>query len=101
MTVDDIQKMIADNEGDVFEYKATTGQRVEGCRTLCAFLNGRGGTVVFGVTKEGKLQYRCDISDNKKNNPDYYVISGGKEYKYRDYTDYVTDNDDDIDYLND
>ena len=53
------------------------------------------------VTKEGKLQYRCDISDNKKNNPDYYVISGGKEYKYRDYTDYVTDNDDDIDYLND
>ena len=55
MTVDDIQKMIADNEGDVFEYKATTGQRVDGCRTLCAFLNGRGGTVVFGVTKEGKL----------------------------------------------
>jgi len=53
MTVDDIQKMIADNEGEVFEYKATTGQRVEGCRTLCAFLNGRGGTVVFGVTKEG------------------------------------------------
>ena len=58
MTVDDIQKMIADNEGDVFEYKATTGQRVEGCRTLCAFLNGRGGTVVFGVTKEGKLTGR-------------------------------------------
>ncbi len=28
--------MIADNEGDVFEYKATTGQRVEGCRTLPA-----------------------------------------------------------------
>ena len=66
MTVDDIQKMIADNEGDVFEYKATTGQRVEGCRTLCAFLNGRGGTVVFGVTKEGKLTGQLVSDETKK-----------------------------------
>ena len=66
MTVDDIQKMIADNEGDVFEYKATTGQRVDGCRTLCAFLNGRGGTVVFGVTKEGKLTGQLVSDETKK-----------------------------------
>ena len=66
MTVDDIQKMIADNEGDVFAYKATTGQRVEGCRTLCAFLNGRGGTVVFGVTKEGKLTGQLVSDETKK-----------------------------------
>ena len=29
--------------------KETTGQRVDACETLCAFLNKDGGTVVFGV----------------------------------------------------
>ena len=32
-----------------------TGQRGDACETLCAFLNKDGGTVVFGVTKKGKL----------------------------------------------
>ena len=66
MTADDIREMIAENESDVFEYKATTGQRVEGCRTLCAFLNGKGGTVVFGVTKEGKLTGQLVSDETKK-----------------------------------
>ena len=37
------------------EFKKTTGQLERGMETLCAFLNGDGGTVLFGVTDEGKI----------------------------------------------
>ena len=55
MTRDELKKLIADDEGETVEVKETTGQRVDACETLCAFLNKDGGTVVFGVTKNGKL----------------------------------------------
>ena len=55
MTLDELKKLIADDEGETVEVKETTGQRVDACETLCAFLNKDGGTVVFGVTKKGKL----------------------------------------------
>ena len=53
MTLEELRKLVADGEGDHVEFKESTGQRIEACRTLCAFLNGDGGTVVFGVTKKG------------------------------------------------
>lgn len=37
------------------EFKETTGQLERGVETLCAFLNGAGGTVLFGVTDKGKI----------------------------------------------
>lgn len=55
MTLQQLEQLIADDEGGTVEFKETTGQRVEACKTLCAFLNGRGGTVIFGVTRKGKL----------------------------------------------
>ena len=55
MTKADVEKLIADDEGETVEVKETTGQRGDACETLCAFLNKDGGTVVFGVTKKGKL----------------------------------------------
>ena len=55
MTLEELKKLIADDEGETVEVKETTGQRVDACETLCAFLNKDGGTVVFGVTKKGKL----------------------------------------------
>ena len=55
MTLEEIKKLIADDEGETVEVKETTGQRRDACETLCAFLNKDGGTVVFGVTKNGKL----------------------------------------------
>ena len=55
MTLDELKKLIADDEGETVEVKETTGQRRDACETLCAFLNKDGGTVVFGVTKKGKL----------------------------------------------
>ena len=55
-TLDDIKNLIkSDTETDTIEFKRTTGQLERGMETLCAFLNGEGGTVLFGVTDEGKI----------------------------------------------
>lgn len=66
MTLRDIELLIADDEGGLVEYKETTGQRVDGCRTLCAFLNGRGGHVIFGVSKRGKITGQIVSDETKK-----------------------------------
>ncbi len=40
-------------ESETLEFKETTGTRREAARTVCAFLNQRGGQVLFGVTPAG------------------------------------------------
>lgn len=60
-----LKTLIAKGESETVEFKETTGQRTEACRTLCAFLNGKGGTVVFGVTRKGKLVGQ-EVSDETK-----------------------------------
>lgn len=55
MTVDELRALFAPDETETVEVKESTGQRGEACHTLCAFLNKQGGTVVFGVTRKGKL----------------------------------------------
>ena len=47
------------------EFKETTGQLERGMETLCAFLNGNGGTVLFGVNDKGKIIGQ-DVSDKTK-----------------------------------
>ena len=37
------------------EFKETTGTRREAAMTVCAFLNQRGGQVLFGVTQDGAV----------------------------------------------
>ena len=39
MTLEELEKLIADDEGETVEVKETTGQRGDACETLCAFLN--------------------------------------------------------------
>lgn len=65
MTLRELEKLVADGEGETVEFKETTGQRGDACRTLCAFLNGKGGTVVFGVSRKGVLQGQA-VSDATK-----------------------------------
>lgn len=55
MTLEELKRLIADDEGETLEVKESTGQRRDACETLCAFLNKDGGTVVFGVSRKGKL----------------------------------------------
>lgn len=55
-TLDGIKSLIkSDTETDTIEFKKTTGQLERGMETLCAFLNGNGGTVLFGVNDDGRI----------------------------------------------
>lgn len=64
-TVDDIKELISSAESERVEFKETTGQLDRGMETLCAFLNGDGGTVLFGVTDRGKIIGQ-DVADSTK-----------------------------------
>lgn len=59
---EDLKNLIRHNENEQVEFKETTGQLERGMETLCAFLNGAGGTLLFGVTDKGKVvgQDLCD-----------------------------------------
>ena len=65
MTSAELEKLVAKGEGEMLEWKETTGQRGDACETLCAFLNRDGGTVVFGVSRKGRLTGQL-ISDKTK-----------------------------------
>lgn len=68
MKIDDlevIKRLIAQTENEQVEFKETTGQLERGMETLCAFLNGEGGTVLFGVTDKGKMIGQ-DVADTTK-----------------------------------
>ena len=64
-TLNELKILLAQGEGETVEFKETTGQRVDACETLCAFLNKDGGTVVFGVTRKGRLTGQL-IADTTK-----------------------------------
>jgi ATP-dependent DNA helicase RecG len=55
MNFDSLQNLVVQGESDKLEFKATTGQRSEAARTVCAMLNGTGGFVIFGVTNSGEI----------------------------------------------
>ncbi len=55
MNLDDIKQLVKAGESEVLELKKSTGQRVAAIKTVCAMLNGEGGTVAFGVTDRGKI----------------------------------------------
>jgi ATP-dependent DNA helicase RecG len=52
ITLDDIKLLVAAGESETLEFKKSTGQRTEACRTLCAMANGKGGKVIFGIAPE-------------------------------------------------
>ena len=47
--------LVEEGEGQVLEFKRSTGELKEGMQTLCAFLNGSGGMVLFGVQDEAQV----------------------------------------------
>ena len=65
MTFEYLKALVASGEGESLEVKETTGQRVDACETLCAFLNKDGGMVVFGVGKKGNVAGQL-VSDKTK-----------------------------------
>ena len=64
MTLAEIEALISTGESEQLEFKRSTSQLRSGCDTLCAFLNGQGGTVLFGVSDSGRIvgQHCSDAS---------------------------------------
>lgn len=54
--------LVKEGEGPALEFKRSTGELKEGMQTLCAFLNGSGGIVLFGVRPEGTIEGQA-VSD--------------------------------------
>ena len=48
-----LASLLDQGEGRTLEFKRSTGELREGLRTICAFLNNSGGTLVFGVRPDG------------------------------------------------
>jgi ATP-dependent DNA helicase RecG len=48
--------LVKKGEGPALEFKRSTGELKEGMQTLCAFLNGAGGMVLFGVRPDGAVE---------------------------------------------
>ena len=64
-SIDIVSSLIKDRESRQVELKETTGQLDRGMESLCAFLNGEGGTVLFGVSDSGKIIGQA-VSDGTK-----------------------------------
>jgi ATP-dependent DNA helicase RecG len=56
MTRKELSAFSAQGEGETVEFKRSTGELKEGLQTICAFLNGSGGTVLFGVRPNGEAE---------------------------------------------
>jgi len=57
-----IKTLVAKGESERLELKKSTGELRAGCQTLCAFLNGTGGKVIFGATESGRIPGQ-DVTD--------------------------------------
>ncbi len=49
-------RLVAQGEGPRLEFKRSTGELRDAMRTVCAFLNAEGGTVLFGVRPDGRIE---------------------------------------------
>lgn len=65
MTYKDIEILTLKKEGNCLEFKESTGQLDRSMETLCAFLNGKGGVILYGVSDEGKIIGQT-VSDTTK-----------------------------------
>ncbi|MCC6916399.1 RNA-binding domain-containing protein [Nitrosomonas sp.] len=54
MTGSQLTAWLISGESATLEFKKSTAEKERACRTLCAFANGQGGRVLFGVTPSGK-----------------------------------------------
>ena len=57
-----LARLLAQGEGRAIEFKRSTGELREGMQTICAFLNGSGGTLLFGVRANGEPEGQA-VSD--------------------------------------
>lgn len=62
---DFVESMARRGESYFVEFKKSTARIKSACETICAFLNGDGGVVLFGVADDGRLVGQ-DVTDKTK-----------------------------------
>lgn len=55
MTPEELSQLVGAGESETLEFKKTTGELEAAARTLCGMLNQRGGRVIFGVDRRGRI----------------------------------------------
>ena len=65
MDLDQIKNLCKNGEKNIVEYKSSTASIWAAFETICAFLNGKGGTVLIGVKDDGKISGQ-HVSDATK-----------------------------------
>src|SRR5438046_8097526 len=65
MNLRDLKKIIKTGESDSIEFKVSTSQLNRAVETLCAFLNKKGGAIIFGVKDDGEIIGE-KVTDNTK-----------------------------------
>lgn len=65
MNIETLKMLINQGESETLEFKKSTAKLHAGFETVCAFLNGLGGSVLIGVNDSGKLIGQ-EISDATK-----------------------------------
>ena len=65
MDIEQIKSLAKQGESTVLEFKASTAKLQSAFATVCAFLNGKGGTVLIGVNDKGLLIGQ-DVTDNTR-----------------------------------
>jgi predicted HTH transcriptional regulator len=55
MTRDDLLRLIAQGEGPHLEFKRSLAELEDGVRTVAAFADADGGTLLFGVRPDGAV----------------------------------------------
>lgn len=55
MDLVNLEKMVQNGESETLELKKSTSVLMSAGETICGFLNGKGGDVLFGVSAEGKI----------------------------------------------
>lgn len=66
MTIEKIKELIASGETRTLELKKTTGELKEAMHTACAFLNGDGGWLIFGITPDSLRIIGQPVTDNTR-----------------------------------
>lgn len=81
MDLQDIRSLVDQGEGPTVELKGTTAGLRDAMRTLCGFLNGRGGCVLFGVADDGRITGQM-VSERTRQEPpppyevDFVAVTG-------------------------
>lgn len=55
MNIEQLIELVKQGESQRLEFKKTTGQLKPAFETACAFLNGKGGVILFGVKDDGQI----------------------------------------------